>query len=102
MDYTTNIYDPAGTAGTLKKNPYSGMLTAISDPRLDANSATKWYLAASAGQIDTVVIAYVQGRREPQLVQEDSIGQDGTVYRVLHDVGVGVGDFRGLYLNVGA
>lgn len=102
MDYAVNPYDPAGTAGTLKRNPYSGMLTVVSDPRLDADSATKWYLAADAGQIDTVVIAYVQGRREPQLVQEDSIGQDGTAYRVLHDVGVGVGDYRGLYLNVGA
>ncbi len=102
MDWSTNQYDPAGTAGTLKKNHYFGMLTVVTDPRLDTNSATKWYIAASSGQIDTVVIAYVGGRREPHLVQEDSIGQDGTVYRVLMDVGVGVGDFRGLYLNWGA
>ncbi len=38
-------------------------LSPISEPRLDAASATSWYLAASPNQIDTIEYAYLEGQQ---------------------------------------
>jgi HK97 family phage prohead protease len=94
--------NPAGATAYVANPEFmrSRRLRVVVDPRI--TTAENWFLAADPGQIDTVVIGYVQGRRAPELVEEQSIGQSGTIFRVLHDVGVGVGDWRGLYFNYGS
>jgi hypothetical protein len=77
-------------------------LTLVSDPRLDAVSATAWYLAADPKQIDTIVRAYLAGADRPFLDAYEERGVDATSYKARLDFGVGVIDFRGLYKNPGA
>jgi len=48
-------------------NPFAGRLQVISEPRLDVNSTSAWYLAASPNAIDTVAYAYLQGEEGPQI-----------------------------------
>ena len=76
-------------------------LTLVADPRLDANSATAWYLAASPSQIDTIVRAYLMGQSRPFYEEELEFGRDVMGVKCRLDVGCGVIDYRGLYKNAG-
>jgi ATP-dependent protease ClpP protease subunit len=77
-------------------------LTPIADPRLDADSETAWYLAASPNQIDTIVRAYIAGEQRPYWEEKPDFEKDGVAVKSRIDVGVGVIDYRGLYKNAGA
>ena len=44
-------------------NPFAGVLQVVSEARLDANSATAWYLTAGTESIDTVEYAYLEGQQ---------------------------------------
>jgi len=89
---TLNIYGPNG----------SRPLRVVVDPVLDGNSATAWYLAASASQIDTVELSFLQGEESPVLENEWDFGKDVYKYKVRQTFGVAAIDFRGLYKNAGA
>lgn len=95
-------YDPAGSAGTLTPNPFQNTLTVVADARLDAYSATGWYLAAAPMQLDTFEVAFLDGERRPFLDQQDGWNIDGVSYKVRVDAGVSALDYRGLYYNDGA
>lgn len=77
-------------------------LTVVADPRLDANSAISWYLAASPNQIDTIVRAYIMGEQRPYFEEKVGFETDGISVKSRLDVGTGVIDYRGLYKNPGA
>ncbi|HEX6707358.1 MAG TPA: prohead protease/major capsid protein fusion protein [Albitalea sp.] len=78
-------------------NPFAGKLELVVEPRLDAVSATAWYLAADSGVIDTLEYAYLEGEEGPQLFTEEGFEVDGMRYKVREDFGAGAIDWRGLY-----
>ena len=74
-------------------------LVPISEPRLDAVSASNWYLSGDPGQIDVVELAYLEGQQG--LFTETRMGfdVDGMEVKVRQDVAAKVIDWRGLQKN---
>jgi len=91
---------PAQTANVVPASIRS--LSVISEPRLDADSTTAWYLAASPVAIDTLEYAYLEG--QPGAFTETRAGfdVDGVQMKVRIDFGAKAIDWRGLYKDPGA
>ena len=83
-------------------NPFTGRLELVVDPRLDAKSATAWYLAARPDIIDTIEYSYLDGFPGPVVEVENGWDIDATEIKCRLDFGCGVLDWRGLYKNAGA
>jgi len=83
-------------------NPFNKQLTQITEGRLDAVSATAWYLVADPAGIDTIEYAYLDGQEG--LYTESRIGfdVDGLEVKGRLDFGVKAIDWRGFYKNPGA
>ena len=98
----TSTVDPAKSNSA--SNPYLNSLEVIPSARLQADSATKWYLAADYrdGQIDTVEVAFLEDEPEPVLMQETDFDTDDMKFKVRHVVAAKAIDYRGLYRNAGA
>lgn len=97
--FVTPDYFPA-TAATV--NPFRGQLQLIVEPRLDANSATAWYLAADNNQIDTVEYCYLEGNNGVYIETRQGFDVDGMEIKARLDFAAKAIDYRGLYKNVGA
>lgn len=72
------------------------------EPRLDAVSATRWYLAADPAVIDGLEIAYLTGSNGPLVEPVKDADTDGVTLKVLHDFGVGFVEWRSWHANAGA
>jgi hypothetical protein len=83
-------------------NPFQTTLELVVDPRLDAKSATSWYLSADPAVLDTIEYSYLDSEPGPQLELHNGFKVDGVEMRVRLDFGCGVIDHRGLFKNVGA
>lgn len=83
-----------------KVNPFTGKFSVIPEPRLDAASASVWYLLASLMQIDMIELANLIGQAGPTLSTKDGFNVDGVQFKVSYDVGVKVIDWRG-FVKVG-
>lgn len=89
--------------GGVLVNPFAGQLVPISEHRLDANSATAWYLLAAPGQqVDTVARGYLNGAEAPYTEFQEGFTRDGIVFKVRHDFAAGALDWRGMYKQPGA
>ena len=95
-------YDPAGTAGTLTPNTVQGMMNVISDARLDADSAVKWYMSANSNQGDTVEVAFLDGNETPWMEQVNEFTRDGITHKVRIEAAAAALDHRSMYHNDGA
>jgi HK97 family phage prohead protease len=108
LETTSNILstaekDPAGGAGKSEApNPFVGTFEVVADPRLDADSSVKWYMAGNQNVNDTVEVGFVNGQSEPSLESRDGWSVDGIEYKTRIEVGVSVLDFRALAYNAGA
>jgi hypothetical protein len=69
---------------------------------LDAYSATGWFMAADASQIDTVEFAYLDGAEGVQLATRDLGGFQGIEIEAGLDFVAAAIDHRGVYRNPGA
>jgi len=67
-----------------------------------AGSATAWYLAADPAQVDTMLLATLDGNTEPFTETRVGFNIDGVEVKCRHDVGAAPADFRGLYKGAGA
>lgn len=95
-------FDPAdGTNNNRAPNPVRGQAQVVTDPRLDTDSATKWYVAADQAIGDTVEVAFLDGNQTPMLEQQAGWTIDGTEFKVRLDVAAAAMDFRGLQTNDG-
>lgn len=83
-------------------NPFAGSLQVIAEPRLDASSATAWYLAASPMMVDILEIAYLEGTSGIYTEEQFGFETDGYEIKARLDVGAKVIDWRGLVQNPGA
>lgn len=78
-------------------------LTPVSEYRLDALSATAWFLFAGKEDIDAgLEYAYLEGNEQPYTEERMGFDVDGVEYKVRHDFGAGLTDFRFGYMNPGA
>ncbi len=77
-------------------------LTTIAEPRLDAESETAWYLAASPMQIDTIEYAYLEGQEGAYVETRNGFDVDGVEIKCRLDFGAKAIDWRGLHKNAGA
>jgi len=91
---------PAQTANVVPE--YLRALMPIAEPRLDANSATAWYLFASPDQIDTIEYAYLEGQDGVYLETRQGYDVDGVEIKARLDFGAKAIDFRGMQKNAGA
>lgn len=92
-------YDPAGTAGTLPPNPFSGRYEVITDARLDGQTygTAAWYLLADPNVFDTFEVAFLNGMAEPYMRENEEWDGQGTSYLVGVDFGVSALDFRAVH-----
>ena len=93
--------DPSGS-NSRKPNILQNAFEVISDPRLDANSATAWYLLAAPNVAPTIEVAFLDGNENPYLESQEGFTVDGIQWKVRLDYGVAAVDFRGAYKNPGA
>ena len=91
---------PAATSSVVPQSIRT--LSPISEPRLDAASATAWYLAASPNQIDTIEYAYLEGQQGAYIETRNGFDVDGVEIKCRLDFGAKAIDWRGLYKNPGA
>lgn len=108
LQYTTQITPALGSS----VNPFAGLLTPISEPRLTggvtfggdtvAGSATAWYLASSPDQIDIIEYAYLEGEEGPMTESRVGWEIDGLEIKCREDFAAKVIDWRGLFKNAGA
>ncbi|MGJ0503978.1 MAG: Mu-like prophage major head subunit gpT family protein [Methylocystis sp.] len=80
-------------------NPFSGKLELLVEPRLTGNA---WRVFADTTQQSVIRYAYLQGRSGPLLETRPGWTTLGQEFRAVLDIGVGVTDWRGAYLNAGA
>ncbi|QOZ47595.1 peptidase [Bradyrhizobium sp. CCBAU 53340] len=82
-----------------KVNPFGGKLTLLVEPRL---SGLAWRLFCDPAEVACLMVAYLNGADGPMV--EQRLGWDvlGLEIRAVLDVGFGLNDFRGTYLNPGA
>jgi len=85
-----------------KVNPFAGRLQVISEPRLDANSATAWYLATNVGQCPVLFYATLDGQEGPVVDQEIGFDVDGLKIKCRLDVAFKAADWHGIFKNIGA
>ncbi len=80
-------------------NTHKGTLEVVVESRLDADSATKWYGAASPSQIDTIELAYLQGQRGVMIETRNGFDVDGVEIKARMDLAAKAIDHRGLFRN---
>ena len=76
-------------------------LVPVVEPRLDANSATGWYLIADPAQIDTVEYCYLEGQQGVYIETKQGFEIDGVEIKARMDFGAAALDFRGMQQNAG-
>jgi len=82
-------------------NPFAGRLQVISEPRLDANSVTAWYLATAVPQCPVLFHGTLDGQPGPEVTQEQGFDVDGVRMKCRIDVAFKAADFHGVWKNVG-
>jgi HK97 family phage prohead protease len=85
-----------------KVNPFAGRLQVISEPRLDANSETAWYLACATVQAPTLFYGTLDGQEGPVVDQELGFDIDGLKLRCRLDVAFKAADWHAIFKNAGA
>jgi HK97 family phage prohead protease len=83
-------------------NPFTGAMALVVDPRLDAVSATRWYVFADPAVLPVIEYAYLAGFEGVQVEARLGFDVDGVEIRARLDFGAGGIDFRGAYSNPGA
>lgn len=100
MQLLESEYDPAKT--TRAANTVRNAVQPIIDARLDTDSATAWYLAASPMMGDTIEVSYLDGNAAPFLDSKQGWSVDGVEFKVRIDAAATPLAWEGLYKNAGA
>jgi phage head maturation protease len=82
-------------------NVLENIVTLVTDPLLDLNSPSSWYLAADPAVTDTVEVGFLNGQDTPYIEQQAGFQVDGFTYKIRIEYGVKALDWRGLFKNPG-
>lgn len=83
-------------------NIHRNSLEVVSDPTLDATSATAWYLAADPAIVELVQAVFIDGVQQPFIDEEVNFQTDALEMKVRLDYGFAAVDHRAGYKNAGA
>lgn len=92
--------DPAIASGEAP-NFVRGTFETVAEGRLDANDPAAWFMAADAGAVETIEVAFLEGQSSPYMETQNGWSTDGAAYKVRIDAVAAPLDFRGLYMNDG-
>jgi ATP-dependent protease ClpP protease subunit len=91
-----------GTNGELGGTPnvMAGKYEVVSDGRMDRISATRWFQMSNPNMFDTLQLAALEGRFEPEFLRAEEWRNDSIVYRVkLPGIAAGWLDYVGAQRN---
>jgi hypothetical protein len=91
---TTVVYTKAADT-----NPFAGSTQVLAEPRLDAVSASNWYMAADPASIDTIEYSYLEGREGVFLETRTGFDVDGLELKARLDFAAKAIDHRGVAKN---
>lgn len=92
--------DPNG-ANSGVVNPMRGAFQLITDAQLDIVNPKGYYAIADPNDVDTIEVTYLNGKRTPTLESRVSWDTLGIEYRMFHDFGINIIDYRGMSYNPG-
>lgn len=96
-----SLADPAGV-NQQTFNPFAHKLRLIVEPRLDADSATRYYLITQAEVFNWFDRVHLEGNGGvPLVLEQEGWSIDGLEVKVAHDFAALVNDFRGAVKNDG-
>ena len=107
LEFTSMVVTKsAGVPGSNNNdiNPMLGYVTPIVSPQL--SSSTQWFFVADPAVVDTIEIGFVGGQVNPALFIQDlplyglNFTQDVISYKIRHEYGAAVVDYRGLYRGI--
>lgn len=94
-------YDPDTASKLQKPNKVRGLVADIVDsPRVGV--ATAWWLFGDPAVHPVIEVVFLNGQREPRLVEEENFRTSGLAVKAELPFGVGAVDWRGGYFNYGA
>ena len=96
--YLSTLYPAQAT----NVNPFANKLELVVDARLDAASATRWYVFADPAIIPVIEYAYLAGAEGVQIETRAGFEIDGVEIKARLDFGCGGVDHRGAFMNPGA
>jgi len=83
-------------------NPWQGVgMQVIEEPRLRTGT-DPWFLFADPALANTIDVAFLDGREEPDIIEHDEFVTDAISYKIRAVMGAGWMDFRGAVKNAGA
>lgn len=92
--------DPdAANSGVI--NPMKSAFQLITDAQLDIANPKGYYAVADPNEADGIEVTYLNGKRTPTLESMVSWNTLGIEYRMFHDVGINVIDYRSMSYNPG-
>lgn len=93
-----SLVDP--TKANATPNPFANKLSVISDPELTDDK--EFYLASAPGYCPTIEVTYLNGVETPTMESAVQFDTLGIKWRIYHDVGVNLLDYRGLAKSTGS
>ena len=82
-------------------NPMKGAFQLITDAQLDIANPKGYYAVADPNEADGIEVTYLNGKRTPTLESKVSWDTLGIEYRMFHDFGINIIDYRGMSYNPG-
>ena len=82
-------------------NPLLNRFKLITDIYMDTKDNAGYFLLADPQDAECVELSFLNGKREPTLETQASWAKLGIEYRIYHDFGVDVVDYRGAVYNPG-
>jgi hypothetical protein len=92
---------PIQPAATGDVNIFTGSMSLIVEPRLDASSTAIYYVTADPSQIDMIELGYLDGQRGPVIETRNGFDVDGVEIKARLDFGCKVLNHRGFYRSSG-
>lgn len=94
-----SAYDPDTPNKLQKPNKVQNLFDDIIDsPRI---AGKEWYEFADPNDAPVIEVGFLDGNQEPYLEMKEGFTQDGVLYKVRHDYGVGAIGYEGAYKNPG-
>ncbi len=93
-------FDPEAANKLQRPNMVRGIVQdVVGSPRLPVGA---WYLFADPNVAPVIEVVFLNGQREPRVVEQEDFRTGGIAWRIELPFGVGAVDYRGGYKNPGA